>query len=40
MKLGNSVLAADDIKQARFVDPGLPAKIDLTEPSRDSASSQ
>ena len=40
MKLGNSVLAADDIKQARFVDPGLPAKIDLSQPSRTSASSQ
>jgi hypothetical protein len=39
MKLGNSVLAADDIKQARFVDPGLPAKIDLSQPSSTSPSS-
>jgi len=30
-KLGNSYLAADDIKQARFVDPSLPPQINLLQ---------
>ncbi|HEY9760578.1 MAG TPA: hypothetical protein V6C97_35790 [Oculatellaceae cyanobacterium] len=28
-KLGNSYLAADDVKQAHFVDPALPPQVDL-----------
>ncbi len=32
-KLGNTYLAADDVKSARFVDPSLPAKIDLLQSS-------
>jgi hypothetical protein len=28
-KLGNSYLAADDVKQAHFVDPGLPPQVDF-----------
>ena len=36
-KLGNSYLAADDIKQARFVDPGLPLQIDLLQNAKDIA---
>lgn len=34
-KLGNSYLAADDVKQARFVDPSLPLKIDLLQTSKN-----
>jgi hypothetical protein len=33
---GNSVLANDDLKQAKFVDPGLPSKIDFLPPSANS----
>jgi hypothetical protein len=34
-KLGNTYLAADDIKQARFVNPSLPAQIDLLGNSKE-----
>lgn len=33
---GNSVLANDDLKQAKFVDPGLPAKIDFLPATANS----
>lgn len=39
-KLGNSYLAADDIKQARFVDPGLPPQIDLLQNNKAIAPAQ
>jgi hypothetical protein len=34
-KLGNTYLAADDVKQARFVNPSLPPQIDLLQNSKD-----
>jgi hypothetical protein len=37
---GNSVLANDDLKQAKFVDPGLPAKIDFLPPTANSDASK
>ena len=37
---GNSVLANDDLKQAKFVDPGLPAKIDFLPASANSDTSK
>ncbi|MDR3613596.1 MAG: hypothetical protein P4L53_08515 [Candidatus Obscuribacterales bacterium] len=37
---GNSVLANDDLKQAKFVDPGLPAKIDFLPSTANSEASK
>jgi len=37
---GNSVLANDDLKQAKFVDPGLPSKIDFLLPTANSEASK
>jgi tetratricopeptide (TPR) repeat protein len=34
-KLGNSYLAADDLKQARVVDPSLPPQIDLLQNAKN-----
>ncbi len=34
-KLGNAYLAADDVKQARFVNPSLPPQIDLLQNNKD-----
>ena len=34
-KLGNTYLAADDVKQARFVNPSLPPQIDLLQNTKD-----
>jgi len=39
-RFGNSVLANDDLKQAKFVDPGLPAKIDFLPPTANSEASK
>jgi hypothetical protein len=37
---GNSVLANDDLKQAKFVDPALPAKIDFLPATANSEASK